>query len=385
MSEHQRIELRGLKVGWNAARTERLLDQVHSQLEGQQRRWRAALASASLVVLVLIGGAVWHFQRAPGVAATPKSAPSIVVGAPDPSALVLRDGSEIQLDPRTSTVRVAEESASKVRIELERGSARYEVTPHPERSFEVHAGSVTVTVVGTAFLVERRGESTWVEVSRGKVRVSWNESEPVFLVAGESGLFPRGALPSADAASPSDNHEGNAAPEASDKAPEASDKAPAATRAQQASVAYRAHIARHDYRGAYAVLSQNPGLAGDTVQDLLLAADVARLSAHPADAVPYLQSIVRNHAQDARAPMAAFTLGRTLSGLGRTREALNMFGKVRSSWPKSSLAEDALIRQAEASAQLGDYAAAARFAAQYDREYPQGRRRAEVRRYAHLE
>ncbi len=36
-------------------------------------------------------------------------------------------------------------------------------------------------------------------------------------------------------------------------------------------------------------------------------------------------------------------------------------------------------------AQLGDFAGAARFASQYDREYPQGRRRAEVRRFARLE
>ncbi|MFZ5891202.1 MAG: hypothetical protein ACOY0T_09130 [Myxococcota bacterium] len=36
-----------------------------------------------------------------------------------------------------------------------------------------------------------------------------------------------------------------------------------------------------------------------------------------------------------------------------------MFERLRSAWPKSSLAEDALIRQAEASAQLGDSAGAA--------------------------
>lgn len=381
MSEQQRIELRGMKLGWNAARTERLLGQVHTELEGQQRRWRAAVASASLLVLVLIGGAVWRVQHALPVAATQKSAGSdarpAVARALAPSALVLRDGSEIQLDPSTSALRIAEESPSRVRVELERGAARYTVTPRPERSFEVRAGAVTVTVVGTAFVVERRGESTWVEVSRGKVRVSWNDGEPVFLGAGESGLFPPAPAPTAETGAPSAI--GAGAP------PDALEKAPSATRAQQAGVAYRARIARHDYHGAYAVLSQNPGVAGDSVQELLLAADVARLSAHPADAVPYLQSIVRNHPQDPRAPMAAFTLGRTLSGLGRAREALNMFGRVRSAWPKSSLAEDALIRQAEASAQLGDFAGAARFAAQYDREYPQGRRRAEVRHYAHLE
>ena len=83
------------------------------------------------------------------------------------------------------------------------------------------------------------------------------------------------------------------------------------------------------------MLARNPTLAGDTVEDLLVAADVARLSDHPSEALPYLQRILREHPRDERAPMAAFTLGRTLSGLGRTQEAMNMFGRVRTSWPKS--------------------------------------------------
>jgi len=74
-----------------------------------------------------------------------------------------------------------------------------------------------------------------------------------------------------------------------------------------------------------------------------------------------------------------------LSGLGRAREAMNTFARVRSTWPTSPFAEDALVRQTEAAAKLGDRAAAARLAEQYDREYPKGRRRAEVRRYAGLE
>ena len=83
--------------------------------------------------------------------------------------------------------------------------------------------------------------------------------------------------------------------------------------------------------------------------------------------------------------MAAFTLGRTLSGLGRTRDAMAMFARVHDSWPRSPLAEDALVREAEAAGALGDTAAAARLAARYDRAYPSGHRRAEIRRYARLE
>ena len=101
--------------------------------------------------------------------------------------------------------------------------------------------------------------------------------------------------------------------------------------------------------------------------------------------LPYLQRILRDHPRDERAPMAAFTLGRTLSGLGRTREAMAQFARVRTGWPRSPLAEDALVREAEAAAALGDVAAAVRLAAEYNRGYPDGRRRSEVRRYARLE
>jgi hypothetical protein len=61
------------------------------------------------------------------------------------------------------------------------------------------------------------------------------------------------------------------------------------------------------------------------------------------------------------------------------------FGRVYGDWPRSSLAEDALVRQAEAAATIGDDAVARGLAARYDRDYPNGRRRAEVRRYAGLE
>ena len=67
---------------------------------------------------------------------------------------------------------------------------------NPARTFEVHAGAITVRVVGTEFVVERRGDATWVEVTRGKVAVSAGDGDPpAMLAAGDSGLFPRAATP----------------------------------------------------------------------------------------------------------------------------------------------------------------------------------------------
>jgi transmembrane sensor len=358
------FDLPKLKLGWDERRTERLLARVHSRLNRRKRARRAALTTGALAtVLAVLVSLRWSPLR------------SNVASVVDPASEVashrsikLLEGSVIDLDPAKSEVRIVEESATRVSVELVRGSGRYSVVPNPGRTFEVRSGSVTVTVVGTEFTVEQRTEGTWVETFRGKVRVAWDANE-AFVSAGESGIFP----PSRSAAA----NPAEALPHEEWEAP--------AARSPQATQAYRSRVARHDYRGAYAVLSRNPALAGDTVEELLVAADVARLSDHPAEALPYLQRVVREHPRDERAPLAAFTLGRTLLGLGRAQEAMSMFGRVRSSWPQSPLAEDALLRQAEAASQMGDLATARRIAEQYDRDYPNGRRRAEARRYARLE
>ena len=364
MSEKPRLAAPRLRIDWDEGRTERLLSGVHGRIARQKRIVRAASLSATAAAMVCIAIFAFRWNRtAPAIVATSNAASELASA----HAMRLADGSDIQVDRTSSDVRIIEDSASRVRVRLVRGASRYNVVPNAARTFEVESGQVTVTVVGTEFIVEQRGEKTWVDVLRGKVRVAWG-SEHVLLAAGENGTFPRDAQP-------------NGADDALAMAGE--NDAPAG-RGSHATQSYRARVARRDYRGAYAVLSRNPGLAGDTVEELLVAADVARLSDHPSEAVPYLQRILREHPRDERAPMAAFTLGRTLGGLGRTEEAMNMFGRVHSAWPKSPLAEDALLRQAEAASQLGDMGTARRIAEQYDRDYPSGRRRADVRRFARL-
>lgn len=362
----RRVEFGRLKLGWDEARTERLLAGVQAHVGRRRRVRQAAFASAALASLAgLAVVAVRWNAGAPATSSATEPAPARA----GRTAIRLAEGSEIGFDPATSAVRVVEQGPARVRVEAVHGPARYSVVPRPGRTFEVHSGSVTVRVVGTEFLVEPRGETTWVEVSRGKVAVSWGgeAGDQAVVAAGDGGLYPPAPASRALAA---------AAPDGAD--------APA-PRGQPPTQAYRARVDRRDYRGAYAVLARNPTLAGDTVQELLVAADVSRLSDHPAEAVPYLQRILREHPRDERAPMAAFTLGRTLSGLGQTREAMTTFGRVHSDWPRSPLAEDALVRQAEAASQIGDDDTARRLAAQYDRDHPNGRRRAEVRRYAGLE
>lgn len=123
--------------------------------------------------------------------------------------------------------------------------------------------------------------------------------------------------------------------------------------------------------------------------ELLLLADVARLSHHPADAVSPLTRLLSNHATDPRAPLAAFTLGRVLlDDLGRPREAADAFRRVQTlelQGPDGPLAQDALAREVEAWSRAGEPQRAKERAQEYVRHYPTGRRLRSVRHYGELD
>lgn len=139
------------------------------------------------------------------------------------------------------------------------------------------------------------------------------------------------------------------------------------------------------YDEAYAALP--PDLATVlTPEALLLYADVARLSRHPADAVAPLRTLVARHAQDPRAPLAAFTLGRVLlDHLGRPREAAAAFAQAQALDPEGALAEDALAREVEAWSRADDIPRARERARAYLERYPGGSRVRSVRRFGELE
>jgi len=140
------------------------------------------------------------------------------------------------------------------------------------------------------------------------------------------------------------------------------------------------------YKEAFAALpTQTLKPAGLDVPGLLLAADTARLSGHPAEAVPYYREIFERSPSDSRAHLAAFTLGRTLlNELRDPRAAAAAFGRAYALAPRSPLAEEALVRQVESLARAQDMAAAQERAAFYLATFPNGRRVQEVRRAAKL-
>jgi transmembrane sensor len=269
-----------------------------------------------------------------------------------------------------------------VRATLEKGAARFDVIHRDERVFRVEAGPVAVQVLGTTFAVERiDGQRSRVSVEQGRVRVFWSGGSRD-LAAGEAGAFPPDnaspaivALPSAAAG----------VAEASSVSPPTAHPQPVERQAEPS--AWRQLAVGGAFDDAYVALKRE-GMQGvhEEVNDLLLAADVARLSHHPSEAVEPLSRILQRHPTDPRASLAAFTLGRVrLESLGQPREAASAFAQARSLDPHGELSGDALAREVEARAAAGETEAARGLAEQYVREYPAGSRIRSVRRYGGLE
>ena len=276
------------------------------------------------------------------------------------SLFQLPDGSSVSARSSDARVQPVEVTERGVTLKLESGSAKFSVTPDPARPFRVLARDVTVTVLGTVFDVAIEATGVRVSVERGRVRVD-SSSTSRELSPGETALFV----------------DGLAAP-----VPTPTAAAPAAAPQAPSAPSWRALAQDGDYSAALSRLtSEGPSAVRDAPEDLLLAADVARLGGQPARAVAHLERVVTKHSSDSRAPLAAFTLGRTLlDQLGRPREAANAFASARKLAPFGALAQDALAREVESWSRAGENDKAHSRALDYLKLYPNGRRAASVRR-----
>ncbi|MBO9645587.1 MAG: FecR domain-containing protein [Pseudacidovorax sp.] len=117
----------------------------------------------------------------------------------------LPDGSRVQLDAATRLeVRYGRRTRE---VRLSGGQAMFDVMPDPARPFDVLAGPLRVTVVGTLFSVRHTpdlpgGSGVRVAVERGRVRVAPASG----LVVGEGGVAQEGVLLKAGQQVESDEH-----------------------------------------------------------------------------------------------------------------------------------------------------------------------------------
>jgi transmembrane sensor len=331
---------------------------------------KGTLAVLGAVLVVLGFGLAWkrlHVEKPVPQAVNP------AVG--EGETITFADGSVAAPLDKTSLLKSKEVTASKIDVELVKGSAHFEVSKNPARVFRVEAGNITVEVLGTGFTVERLGDGARVAVEHGRVKVQWGAGSTI-LGDGQGSTFP----PAAPTTSTTVTAIGTDVP------PAPSVVAPVASAASKATWKALAHDGEFDK--AYAALKIEGGAKAvhDDAGELLLAADVARLSHHPADAVVHLRRVVSAHSGDPRAPLAAFTLGRVLlEELGQPGQAAEAFAKARALGGAGPLAEDALAREVEAWWRAGSTDKAHERAEEYVKAYPKGLRIRSVRKYGGLE
>lgn len=358
---------------WSPER-QRVVWQGILQARGIQQRNRiVGTAGAALLALACI---VLFLRSWDGLGSNSNgTASSTVSESVDSPNLLLRldDGSTVTaVRDSTASDEVAEVkpiliSPQEVELRLLEGAAHFSVTPGRNRQFRVLAGDVVVTVLGTIFDVALGREQVTVSVEQGHVRVEGTAALKE-LVRGERALFPL--------------HRSAAQPEPKIEFLDL-DKPEEHSRIR-ASVSWRDLARKGDYESAYILFERVKHTSlRNTPEDLLLAADVARLSGHPSKAVDPLTQVVTGHAEDPRAPLAAFTLGRVLlDQLGRPREAANAFARARLLAPSGSLAEDSLAREVESWSRAGDIEQARAGARRYLSAYPNSPRVRAVKRWA---
>lgn len=321
------------------------------------RRRTAMRASSGLAVLMLIVGSVAFVSlraQAPGgrssLARPP--APSVSAVASD-AVQVTRLSQDTVLEPMPDHPGRG--------FELRAGGARFTVAHDAQHPFVVVARDVVVEDVGTTFTVQYlAGDQLEVSVEQGRVTVRAQGAENEIATGGKLQVALAPIAP--------------AEPEKASNAPTGPTLSP-----------WRPLAERGQYDEAHAALKKaGPNAVRDDAADLLLAADVARLGGYPAEALPYLERVVRAHASDPRSGLAAFTLGRVLlDELGRPGEAADAFARARAAG--GPLAEDALAREVEAASRAGDVTRSQELAREYQTRYPKGRRTKAVSKFGGLD
>jgi transmembrane sensor len=318
--------------------------------------------------------AVWaypHYRNRAQVAGIEEA---VTAGA---SVTHFSDGSTMERHGSDAVVSVVEARPDRIVTSVEAGLAQFVVTPRPSRVFRVEAGNVSVEALGTIFTVERRDNGVGVGVLRGRVRVTWGAGMRE-LGVGETGWFPP--------------HEDDTAADA--QAYPTPAPAVAAALSATGSTGGAPPTAARSWKSlalegksdqAYELL-RGRAAGVSNADDLMLAADVARLSGHPAEAVPFLERLLRDAKGSPQSAVAAFDLGRILmTSLGRPLEAAPRFAEAERQATGGSLAEDALAREVEAWARGGAADRARERAQEYVHRYPAGQRLHAVKTFGGIE
>jgi transmembrane sensor len=179
--------------GWAQADRVRSLGSWGEQAKAEYRapKWVPTAIAASLLVALGVGG----YSLAPQFAGQPKVQQARFDTPVGGHKIVsLADGSKIELNTE-SIVRTAVDEKSRD-VWLDSGEAYFEVKHRDGEPFVVHAGSRTITVLGTKFSVRRDNDRVTVNVIEGRVRVDdgkGRNSSAAIITAGDTAIARAGS------------------------------------------------------------------------------------------------------------------------------------------------------------------------------------------------
>lgn len=390
-----------LQVEVSRADTQRALARFEDRLRRRRRRTFAAAGLAAASIAALLAWVLVPPAAPPpaAVAVSEEVAPSAVEEAPPADTkrvIYFPDGSRAHLVRPRTQIRMEALSDDLLELVMDAGEARFEVQPNPGRLFRVMTESLRIEVLGTSFTVAEEADATRVTVHSGRVAVYRGQNRHE-LGSGMTLSFDgrrvvvEGAQTEVEVEKDAETDEGARVQEGAEakvqKKPRPRKKRARRSRAKVLSKSRWKRLAKDgEFQAAYEAMSAEADRAvRDETQELMLAADVARLTGHPREAVEYLEQVVDRHRGHPRALLAAFTLGRILQHeLDDPEEAATAFRNAYELGPGSSLAEDALAHEVECWAQAGRRQRARQRAKAYLERYPDGRKLRQVKRLGGL-
>jgi transmembrane sensor len=151
----------------------RLQEAVGMEERGRGRMpWIWGRVAAAAVIVVVCGGALWYFRGDKNPFKAQYVDRELKVGYGERSKIVLSDGSTVWLNAGSKLSYPDVFTGDKREVSLE-GEAFFDIARHVDMPFFVHAGKVTIKVLGTRFDVKAyRGEAAVsTTLISGKVQV----------------------------------------------------------------------------------------------------------------------------------------------------------------------------------------------------------------------
>jgi TolA-binding protein len=384
IADAQDAELRALQEKTTAGRA-RFVALATAPKPARATKARVRVLLAVAAALALIAVALFFPKPLPAPTASRISgAPLAAGGWFGARSVTFSDGTRITLGPK-GRARVAETTANGARVVLEQGSLDAAVVHREGTAWSFLAGPYEVRVTGTRFTVTWDPASQDLEIAMhdgavlllgpamgAGLAVRGGETVRITAESAEerqeppSGVDPGGA-PSSPGAPPTP------APKGSASAGAAAEPGPTWQELAGAGK-YREAMARIDEDGFSSVSARCDG------KDLLLLADVARLSGRGDRASEALLSVRKRFAGASESATAAFLLGRLAfdgrHDLGEAERWFTIYLREQPGGDFASLAEGRLL---EIAIQRGDHDRAQEAAKRYLERYPSGPHAAKAR------